>query len=252
MQFEAMLTSWAYDPPAMPSMFAYKVIGLIGLGSYALAYAVGRSPRVDYSRARLIAMPRSALPPMPRGYQWRMLSAPELAALAINIGPDVQAQRFAMGLRCLATFDRSGQLAGISWVSTDPVCEGDPPACYCPPPGCAWDTGLWIPPEKRMGRAYAAVWASIGCWLDDQGLHWSLSAIADYNIASLLAHERMGALVIGQLTMLRIGRLHLSLGARPAVAWISGPESLPKVQFSQLPPALAVRAAQPGGAIPTA
>jgi hypothetical protein len=204
----------------MPSMFAYKVIGLIGLSSYAAAYLTGRVPKLRYARYRIVAIPRSALPQMPRGYSWRELNAEELANHVIDKPQAAQARRFAQGLRCVAIFDRHGALSGVSWLGTGTHFEGDMPISFSPPEGSVWDTGMWVPQEKRMGRAFAAIWAAIGAWMDDRGRTWSISCINDYNVQSLLAHDRMKAQLMGHLTVFQIGRLILSFGAAPRLMWL--------------------------------
>lgn len=194
---------------------AFKVIGIIGIASYAAAYVATRLRHVRYHRFRIVALPAGALPQMPRGYSWRLLSAEELAVHTIDVGPEVQRERFAAGLDCLAVFDSRGALAGVSWLATGCAREPMYGLSFRLAQGCAWDTGLWVPPEKRMGRAFAAVWAAIGEWMAGQELRWSLSSIADYNVASILSHRRLGAIDMGTVMVLRIGPVQLTLGASP-------------------------------------
>jgi hypothetical protein len=204
----------------MPAMLVYKVIGLIGLTSYAAAYVTGRVPKLRYNRYRIVAVPRTALPAMPRGYSWRELDADALANYTIDKPRESQEKRFAQGLRCVAIFDRQDQLAAVSWLGMGKHFEGDVPIEFAPPEGAAWDTGLWIPQEKRMGRAFAAIWAAIGAWMDQNACQWSISCISDYNVASLLAHERMQAHIVGHLMIFNVGKLILSFGAKPKLMWL--------------------------------
>ena len=154
----------------MPTMLSFKVIGMIGLASYATAFICSKRRHLSYHRYKLIAIEAANLPDMPRGYSYRELGPAELAAFPIDIDVAAQSARFAGGLRCLATFDRAGELAGIAWVARHTHHEQDLRIRYDLPPDAAWDTGLWIPEDKRMGRAFSAVWASIKHWLEDQGL----------------------------------------------------------------------------------
>lgn len=194
---------------------AFKVIGSIGLASYAIAHICAKLRHVDYHRFKVVAVPRQSLPQMPRGYSWRDLSPGEVAKLGIDVGPKVQADRFAQGLHCIAVFDRKGDLAGVSWLAKGAGREDHFGVAFDLPPHCAWDTGLWVPEDKRMGRAFAAVWGAIGLWLDRNGLHWTLSGIADYNIPSILSHRRLGAVHVRTLVVARLGRYQLTLGSRP-------------------------------------
>ena len=83
------------------------------------------------------------------------------------------------------------------------------------PAGCCWDTGLWIAPQHRMGRSFAALWAGAGEWMDARGLSHSLSRISDYNLPALLAHKRMGAKVLAHRSFLQLGNWQWSASARP-------------------------------------
>ncbi|HEY6817582.1 MAG TPA: hypothetical protein VI168_18750 [Croceibacterium sp.] len=198
---------------------AFKVIGAIGLASYAIAFLCAKRRHIAYHRFRLVAVPASGLPAMPRGYTWRKLGRAELARHEIDAGPRVQAERFAAGLECLAVFSSSGELVGVSWIGSgsheDPLFG----IRYELPPLTAWDTGLWVPEDKRMTRAFAALWAAIGEWLRHEGLAWTMSSIADYNVASITAHRRLGARELRSVTVIRVGKLQISLGARPSLRW---------------------------------
>ena len=216
---------------------AFKVIGTIGLASYAIAFVCANRRHLAYHRFKLVAVPAAGLPAMPRGYAWRRLGRADLAAHTIDVGPEVQAARFAAGLECLGVFGRSGELVGVSWIGAS---DHEDPLFglrYQLPPGTAWDTGLWVPEDKRMTRAFAALWGAIGEWLEAEGLAWTMSSIADYNVASLTAHRRLGARELRSVAVLRIGRLQLSLGARPFLRWRGAAAAAPVVRLSAPLPA---------------
>jgi len=198
---------------------AFKVIGAIGLASYAIAYVCAKRRHIAYYRYKLVAVPASALPAMPRGYSWRRLGRAELAGHEIDVGPQVQLERCAAGLECLGVFGRTGELVGVSWIGAgsheDPLFG----VRYELPPATAWDTGLWVPEDRRMTRAFAALWAAIGEWLRHEGLAWTMSSITDYNVASLTAHRRLGARELRWITVIRVGKLQITFGARPSILW---------------------------------
>jgi hypothetical protein len=198
---------------------AFKVIGTIGLASYAIAYACAKWRHVAYHRFKVVAVPVSGLPKMPRGYEWRTLSPVELSRHAIDASPENQQERFADGLECLGVFDRAGELAGIIWLGRN--MQRDPllGVRFALPAGAAWDTGLWVPEEKRMSRAFSAVWAAAAEWLRREGCEWTMSVIADYNIPSILSHRRLGAHELRTIVTLRFGRFQLTWGAWPFVRW---------------------------------
>lgn len=197
---------------------AFKVLGVIGLASYAAAYVCVKVRRVSYNRFKLIAVPAEALPDMPRGYSFRALDHSELAQFTIDISPEVQAQRFASGLECLAIFDRKDALVGVCWLGRRVHEEGHLHVRFVLPANAAWDTGLWVPEDKRMSRAFSATWAAIKHWLHKEGLEWTLSSIADYNIPSILSHRRLGSRDLGHVTVLRVGSFQITIGARPLLS----------------------------------
>lgn len=210
--------------------FSFKVLGAMGLASYAAAYLCVKLRGVSYDRFMLVAVPAADLPAMPKGWTYRMLAPEDLARIAIDVGPQIQAQRFAAGMECLAVFDRKGDLAGVSWLARDAYRERHLEVRFQLPANAAWDTGLWVPQDKRMGRAFAATWAAIRAWLEHEGLDWTLSSIADYNIPSILAHRRLGAKVLGHVVVVRIGRRQFTIGARPFLT-LRGCDALPTARL---------------------
>lgn len=200
----------------MPSaLTTIKLLGLVGVASYAAARLAVRLRLVAWQRAHVVAVPRHALPAMPRGFSVIELDAKALAQRPIDIGVAQQAARFAQGMRCLGAFTATDQLAGVIWVSAGPCTEGELPLRFHPPAGCGWDTGMWVHPDHRLGRAFAALWAGVGAWMNTRGLEWSASSIADYNLTSLAAHRRLGMAELGRFVALRVGRWYW-IAAGPA------------------------------------
>ncbi len=196
----------------MPALATIRQLGPLSAASYALARAAGRVPGAGWTRAHIVAVPRAALPAMPAGFGVRAVSARQLADHAIDVDAPVQAARFAAGLTCLAAFNRRGALVGVVWLTAGPACEAAVPVRFLPPPGAAWDTGMWVHPDHRMGRAFAALLAGMGAWLDIHRLAWSISSIADYNHGSLAAHRRLGMRPIGVVAALRLGPVQWASG----------------------------------------
>lgn len=198
---------------------AFRVIGASGLVSYAIARLCAERRHIAYHRFNLVAVPVAMLPAMPRGYSWRRLESAELACHKTDVEPQVHAQRLAAGLVCIGVFTRAGELVGVSWIGTG--IQEDPlyGVRYELPPATAWDLGLWVPQERRMTRAFAALWAAIGEWLRGEGLCWTMSSIAAYNVASITAHRRLGASELRSVTVVRIGKLQISFGAEPLLRW---------------------------------
>lgn len=196
----------------------YRALGPKGLASYAVARLTTVLPGVDFHRYRLIAVPRSGMPAMPRGIEVRAMDDAEIAAAApdLELTADTVAFRRGQGLACLGAF-RDRHLLGATWLTDAPFDEDEVAVRFVPPPGAAWDTGLYIRPAERGGRAFAALWAGTAAWLAERGVDWSMSRMSDYKDAPWRAHMRMGARQIGTLTALRLGGRQWLFGAPPVV-----------------------------------
>ncbi len=149
----------------MAALQTIQLLGLLGAVSYGLARLARASRSAAWHRYAVVAQPRSGLPTMPRGFAVRELSAAELAGQEIDASPAVQAERFAAGLTCLGAFDPRGQLTGLVWLGTGTYDEDEVAVRFLLPADCCWDTGLWIAPEHRMGRTFAALWAGVKAWM---------------------------------------------------------------------------------------
>lgn len=194
----------------------YRTLGPKGFASYALSRAVRALPGVAYRRYQLIAVPRAAMPPMPRGHVARELEPGEIRYVApdLELSDTTIEYRLGQGMTCVGAF-RGERLLGVTWLTDRPFDEDEVAVRFVPPPGAAWDTGLYVRPEDRGGRGFAALWAGTAEWLAGHGLEWSMSRITDYNDGSWRAHARMGARMLDTLTALRVGDRQWLLGARP-------------------------------------
>ena len=172
---------------------------------------------MGYARYALVAVPAHRMPAMPAGYTVRALTQDDLDDQVIDAPRRVQQHRFAQGMACLGAFNRKGTLVGVIWVGLREAVEDDISVRFIVPSGHCWDTWLWIAPQYRMSRAFTALWAGVAAWMADRGLLWSLSRIADYNIASGLSHRRLGARVLDHHIVLRIARWQIAFHARPRI-----------------------------------
>lgn len=206
----------------MPALQTIQIIGVAGLLSYAVARVATRTGWFKFHRYALIATPRAALPAMPRGYDVRALDAASLASYVIDAGPDVQARRFAQGLLCFGAFDARERLTGVIWVTrASAYCEDEVAVTFSYGESGCWDTGLWIAPEYRLTRAFAALWAGVGAWMDEVGVTQSFSRVADYNIGSLLPHRRLGARDLGHMLVMRFGGWQWCWRTRPRLIHVN-------------------------------
>lgn len=179
---------------------------MVSLVSYGLAKVMLATGWLGWHRLHVVALPRANLPAMPRGYSMRALTPSEFAELDMDSGAAIQADWLGQGFDCLGVVTPKGALAGVVWMGTNQAREGNIALDFVLPQQVAWDTGMWVHPDYRAGRAFAALWAGVGEWMDRRGLHYSYSVIADYNVASLTAHRRLGLAVLANLRVIRIGR----------------------------------------------
>ena len=213
----------------------YRALGPKGFASYALSRATAALPGVDYRRYRLIAVPRAAMPAMPRGHAVRTLAEAEIRQVArdLELCDATIDFRLRQGMSCLGAF-RGERLLGVTWVTEHAFDEDEVTVRFVPPPGAAWDTGLYLRPEDRGGRGFAALWAGTAEWLAARGLDWSMSRIADYNIGSWRPHARMAGRMIGTLTALRVGNRQWLSGSRPHLFRLTA-DAAPPVLLLSLP-----------------
>jgi hypothetical protein len=211
------------------------MLGLMGVLSYATARLAAKAGVIGYNRYTLVAVPVAGMPKMPRGFRVEEINAAHLQKHVIDVPADVQSARFAQGMVCLAAFNATDELVGVNWVGTRPFVEDEVHVCFCPPIDAGWDTGLWIKPEHRMGRGFAALWAGTARWLAEHGRRWSMSRIADYNLASIKSHQRMGAIIVGHITAIRLFRWQYMADGDPRMIRIAGD---PAVMTLALPAAM--------------
>ncbi len=209
----------------MPVLTTLKMLGLAGLVSYAAAKFAAKAGLLGYHRYVLLAVPVAGMPAMPKGFTVRELSANDLERYPIDVSAEVQLWRFSQGMICLGAFNPKNDLVGVNWIGTQPFVEDEVHIRFAPPGGAAWDTGLWIKPQYRLGRGFAALWAGTAHWLSDQGCAWSMSRIADFNLPSLNAHKRMGGIATGTMIVFRVWKWQFSTDSRPKFARLWGKDA---------------------------
>lgn len=222
----------------MAAVHTIQMLGLIGAASYLAARGLRGVARgggaLAWHRYAILAQPRAGLPAMPRGFAVRELAAAELAGHPVDAAPAVQAERFGAGLTCLGVFDPQARLTGLVWLGQGAYLEDEVAVRFAIPARCCWDTGLWIAPEHRMGRSFAALWAGVGAWMAARGLSHSLSRVADYNLPALAAHRRMGARVLAHRSFLKVGGWQWAFAARPRLVRLSPATRPAEIDLGQL------------------
>jgi hypothetical protein len=203
-------------------MTTLQLLGVAGVLSYAAARFAARAGVLGYNRYTLVAVPVDGMPKMPRGFRVVELSVEQLSGHQIDVSPKVQADRFEQGMTCLGAFNAKGELIGVNWVGCGPFVEDEVHVRFTVPDNAGWDTGLWVRPEHRLGRGFAALWAGTADWLHMHGRVWSISRIADYNLPSILSHNRMGAVTVGHITVFRLFRWQYMAEGNPRVVGKTG------------------------------
>lgn len=208
----------------MPLAQTLSIIGIAGVASYAFARLAVRTGWVRWYRYAVIHLPRERLPAMPRGYSAHELTPDEALAIETGSTEEFRRNRMRDGMTCIAIRNRKGECIAAAWIGAGDCAEDDVALTFRVPQGSAWDTGMWVHPDHRLGRAFAALVAALGEWMERNGIEGSFSRIADYNLASLTAHRRLGASMIGHHGVLKIGPWQWCAQARPRLIRIDGGE----------------------------
>jgi len=187
----------------------------------ALSYRARRFaaaiPGLAFNRYVLVAARVAALPSGAGAGLSTGIVPPALAVAAGLADAAAAAWRARQNAVCLGVWRRD-MLVGVTWVSEQRFDEDEVFVRFAPPQSAAWDTGMTIAPEARGGRVFAALWAATRAWAEPKGVRWSISRIADYNLASRRAHARLGAVEIGRVSVVRFGNRQWAGGAAPAFA----------------------------------
>lgn len=191
-------------------------------GSSALLYWLHRAmslvtgDRIKIEKFLLVAQPvtpRAGLPPG-RGadIEVREVLAGTPIEKCFPRTSSTIALRFRQGTHCLVA-TRGDTFVGYHWLASGPCREGTLRTEFRthPPQTTAWNFDLYVAPEYRRGLAFMRLWDASHDWLRRQGMHWVFSRISAYNVSSLRAHLRMGAVTLGWLIYFRIGPCQVSV-----------------------------------------
>ncbi len=198
--------------------------------SYRARRIVAWVPGCAFERYVLVAVPVTKMPAEPgAGLAWGE-TAPELAVAAGLADAHAAAWRITQGMTCLGVWRRDTLIAA-TWVGEGGFDEDEAWLRFELPQGAAWDTGMGVAPSARAGRAFAALWTATREWARGRGLGWSVSRIADYNLPSRRAHARLGAREIGRVSLVRVGKMQLVLGARPILSRVGAGRPVVRVRL---------------------
>jgi hypothetical protein len=105
-----------------------------------------------------------------------------------------------------------GKLMGVLWYTSRAFAEDEVRAIFDPLPTgrIAWDFGVEVYPEYRLGRAFYVLWRYAINEMRAKGLKYSLSRINALNTASVRTHKSLGGLVVGRVNFVCLGSMQLS------------------------------------------
>lgn len=182
--------------------------------------------RVRILKYYFIAQPVDAHPARerPGAFSLAWVDAASPLFSQIDRPSSVIAARFAQNARCLAATVDGSRLAGFLWYVAGPYEEDEVRARFWPKPDGAavWDFDVSILPQYRMSRLFSYLWSRAATELATQGVTHSVSRVSAFNAASLAAHRRLGARIVGKALFVCIGPWQLmrsSLPPRWHVSW---------------------------------
>jgi len=131
----------------------------------------------------------------------------------LELAPAVLAFRSRQQPVCLLA-RKDGVAIGCLWLNFQAYDEDEVRCRYelVPPGRTAWDYGVYLLPEHRTGLGFARLWDEANALLRSRGIAWSLSRISPFNLASITAHRRLGAVTLGHATFVRLGSGRLGSG----------------------------------------
>lgn len=136
---------------------------------------------------------------------------------------DVIEGRFAAGSECFVAFVK-GEFAGHIWIARDRYVEDEIRCTYClaNPTTGRWDYDVYVQPAQRLGRTLSRLWKAVDDTLAAEGVAWSFSRISRFNPASMRSHDRLGALAVGDLIVLRLAGAQFNLRRDAGGRWLAG------------------------------
>lgn len=145
---------------------------------------------------------------------------------------EVLAARFRQGGHCIAAWN-AGELAGFLWYQFGAYQEDEVRARYLlPSPDSCWDYDVFVQPHLRLGTTFCRLWDEAHRRMHARGIQWACSRISAFNPASLRAHRRLGAIILGSASFFTLGRWQLMLADRPPYIHLSSrPDSWPQLVF---------------------
>lgn len=193
-----------------------RELGLINTLWYLLAKWLRRAGLGRVYRYSLFAQPvrtHAITPDRRTQFDFRFVEEREYNLEWFPRPAEIIRARYTSGARCLVAF--KGETAiGCIWIVAGEYIEDE---IFClfsmfPKHQTVWDFDVYILPEFRFGRAFSRMWDAVESLLVEEGKYWCLSRIDVFNVPSMRAHQRRGAIKIGELVCVRSGGFQILLG----------------------------------------
>ena len=195
-----------------------RSLGWVDGLTYLLAQAVSRLTRghVRIISYDLVVQPMTDGLDLPehrgKDIEIREIVAGDPLLAAMDRPAEIVDFRFQQGARCLVAL-KKGELAGFLWWTQGPYTEDEVRCVFIPEPQgqAIWDFDVYVAPRYRFSPIFPCLWNSLTKQLFAQGYRYSCSRISAFNPASLAAHRRLGAEVVGRRLFICLGRWQLSM-----------------------------------------
>ncbi len=194
---------------------AYVQRGLLNTVLYALRrFLTGYSRHLRLYKYYFVAQPVAASANLPahrgRRIEIRCVPPTDSAVALFPRPPSVVQARYNQGATCLGAF-QDDRFVGYAWIIADMYDEDEVRCRFCPLPAgrSAWDFDFHLQPDYRGGAAFGRLWDEVNAYLSARGIGWTLSRISAFNTASLAAHRRLGARILGSALFFSIGSWQL-------------------------------------------
>lgn len=164
----------------------------------------------------------------------------------------VVAGRFEAGAECFVARHR-GKFAGCIWTARRKYLEDEVRCDFelTDPQSTIWDFDVYVEPRYRMTRVLATLWLHVNAALHEEGIHWTLSRISQFNTASMRAHQRLGAQRVATAIFLVVGPVEISWCGTPARMHVSLSKRK-RIGIRVAPPSEPLRGAIGPSALPSA
>jgi hypothetical protein len=215
-----------------------RELGVIGALCYVVYRLCAKSGGLaSLHRYLFVAqpVPDKTLLPARRGRSIviRQVDPKDCVLLSLPLDDKVLTYRAEQGAVCFGAF-KEGEIIGCLWLCLSPYQEDEVRCQYHPMPsgGSAWDFDVYLKPEHRSGLGFARLWDEANSFLRQHGIAVSWSRISAFNPASLAAHTRLGAKIVGEATFLRLGTWQLMVASLPPYLHLSlRPSELPSIRL---------------------